>query len=451
MQRQVIGIGLLLSLASFSPAWGLSGGITGLTTDPTGCNACHTGGSTPAVVLSGPTLVTPGSTHEYVLEIDEVGSQIFGGLNAGASGGSLTIGGSHSAATQLIGSEITHTGPKMGDGSKIRFSFLWTAPLLGGPFTLRAWGNAVNANSTSFGDRAAFSSLIVSTGSAPPEHDLVVLPVKPLNITIPTSQPIGIEKSFSIRVRNADPPGSSEHTGELVLDSSDCPLGVVFEPVDFSPKTAGNQEQVLIGSRQTKVAKVRVFAAHAAVTTLSKKAPFRCSAVFRADSTASGNTDPTPSNNEVVVELNIVDAADAPGATTNEAVLRSPGSMSITIPKNAAGITRTRVLTVQNADTVPLSLGLTVDPSSCSGVSVAPIDMDAKNPGIDSVVPVNPGRSKSVKVSISVDAGQVTTSNAKAPQRCRAIATVVGPGMPDPEPTNDTATLLIEILDKNDM
>jgi hypothetical protein len=77
--------------------------------------------------------------------------------------------------------------------------------------------------------------------------------------------------------------------------------------------------------------------------------------------------------------------------------------------------------------------------------------MDAKNPGIDSVVPVNPGRSKSVKVSISVDAGQVTTSNAKAPQRCRAIATVVGPGMPDPEPTNDTATLLIEILDKNDM
>lgn len=115
-----------------------STGITGLTTSPTGCNQCHSGGQVPTVTLTGPSTVTPGSTNEYVVEITPIGSQIWGGLDAGASGGSLAVGGSFSASTQLLNGEITHTQRKGGDNNPIRFSFLWTAPLQSGLFTLRA-------------------------------------------------------------------------------------------------------------------------------------------------------------------------------------------------------------------------------------------------------------------------------------------------------------------------
>ena len=147
-----------------APALGSSTGRTGLTTDASGCNQCHSGGSAPTVTLTGPTSVTPGSTSEYLLEIVEVGLREKGGLDAGASAGTLAVGGAHASGTKLFSGEITHTTPKDSDGTSVKFSFLWTAPAGGGTSTLRAWGNAVNGNGLPTGDRAAFASLDVDTG-----------------------------------------------------------------------------------------------------------------------------------------------------------------------------------------------------------------------------------------------------------------------------------------------
>ncbi|HVM95209.1 MAG TPA: choice-of-anchor V domain-containing protein, partial [Candidatus Acidoferrales bacterium] len=135
-------------------------GITGLTTDSvTGCNQCHSGGATPIVTLSGPQAVLPGSTTEYLLQIFEIGSQHRGGLDFGATAGTLAVGGSHSSFTQNAFGEITHTSPKPGDGTSVKFSFLWTAPNTLTTETLRGWGNAVNFSGTNSGDAASYTTL----------------------------------------------------------------------------------------------------------------------------------------------------------------------------------------------------------------------------------------------------------------------------------------------------
>jgi hypothetical protein len=102
------------------------------------------------------------------LRILEVGSQSRGGLNAGASAGTLGVGGVYSNGTRLQDGEITHVMPKSSDGTSTRFSFHWTAPMGGGVHALRAWGNAVNGNDSNLGDAAAFASLLLDTGPVGP-------------------------------------------------------------------------------------------------------------------------------------------------------------------------------------------------------------------------------------------------------------------------------------------
>ena len=62
----VVGLFLLLPFAALIKPQASSSGINGFSGDPaTGgltCNKCHSGGATPSVTLSGPTLVQPGPT-----------------------------------------------------------------------------------------------------------------------------------------------------------------------------------------------------------------------------------------------------------------------------------------------------------------------------------------------------------------------------------------------------
>jgi hypothetical protein len=134
---------------------------------PNACNDCHSGGTVPTVVLSGPAAVAPDSTNEYTLQVFAVGSQNRGGLNVSAPLGTLSLGGSDASNTQLLTGgggrkEVTHTGPKAAVDGVVMFTFLWTAPSSFSSATLDAWGNAVNGSGTNSGDRAAFASLSIA-------------------------------------------------------------------------------------------------------------------------------------------------------------------------------------------------------------------------------------------------------------------------------------------------
>ncbi len=138
-----------------------------------GCNSagCHgvAPGTIPTVTLSGPTTVTEGSINEYTLTITSPPGQPNGGLNVVASDGTLSVGGTNSTSTKIIGpGEITHSASKAGDGTEVLFSFLWEAPLSAGTTTIDAWGNAVNGAAGAAGDGAALSELEITVESAAP-------------------------------------------------------------------------------------------------------------------------------------------------------------------------------------------------------------------------------------------------------------------------------------------
>ncbi len=131
------------------------------------CNFCHAGGTPPVVELLGPTAVAPSSTNEYTFRIFEVGLQHHGGLNASIPLGTLATGGAFASDTQAALNtmsgllEITHTTPKMAAGGMVEFSFLWTAPASFTNETLQVWGNAVELNSSTGGDRATKATLLI--------------------------------------------------------------------------------------------------------------------------------------------------------------------------------------------------------------------------------------------------------------------------------------------------
>ncbi|MEO8605358.1 MAG: choice-of-anchor V domain-containing protein [bacterium] len=167
-------VALVVGLA---PAAGhaFSNGIASSLLGGVGCNACHSSGTTPSVILSGPTTVNAGDTALYTLTIFGSPAQRYGGLNVAGSTGVLSTGGPFATQTKtIIGNggrvEITQSMPKQGDFTNvIEFSFGWTAPAnFSGSATLHGWGNAVNLNTFNTGDAADDSSLIIVSGAPPP-------------------------------------------------------------------------------------------------------------------------------------------------------------------------------------------------------------------------------------------------------------------------------------------
>lgn len=152
-------------LACTAPALGISTGITtgslGGFETTTGCNDCHGGGTVPTVELSGPRIVLPLSTHTYSLTVSNPGLQTRAGLNVAADAGTFALGGPDSANTKLLSSEVTHTGPKLGVSGFTTFSFQWTAPASFTSITMKAWGNAVNLNGNTAGDRASGQTILI--------------------------------------------------------------------------------------------------------------------------------------------------------------------------------------------------------------------------------------------------------------------------------------------------
>lgn len=163
-----------------------SGGIPSNVFGTSGCPLCHAGGQTPAVVLSGPSIVNPGDTAPYTLTIFSHAGQPYGGLNVSTDRGVLSIGGPFAAGTQLLSgsggrAEVTHLAPKLGDFTHIiEFSFLWTAPpAFTGAVTLTGWGNAVNRDLFSTFDAAAVDRLEIfsSVASATPTPTPTPIPM----------------------------------------------------------------------------------------------------------------------------------------------------------------------------------------------------------------------------------------------------------------------------------
>lgn len=148
-----------------------SAGIAGYSGNPAinfgaSCGACHGGGSTPVVQLTGPAVVAPNTAHTYLLTIQSTNivSQTAAGFDVSTTGGLLASLGPD---TQILDGEVTHTATKPNDSSGLTsFAFQWQAPDVSPQIvTLYAAGNSVNQDGLPFGDAHANASLQVLVAS----------------------------------------------------------------------------------------------------------------------------------------------------------------------------------------------------------------------------------------------------------------------------------------------
>lgn len=144
------------------------------------CNACHSGGTTPTVTLTGPSSVTPSSSNTFTLRIAG-GQRVAGGLDVSTTAGTLGV---IDIGTQLLSGEITHDNPRAAatDGS-VTFTFQWTAPATPGSATLYAAGNSVDLSGSSGGDRAGTTSKIVTINAAQAPGEAATGALAPLRVT----------------------------------------------------------------------------------------------------------------------------------------------------------------------------------------------------------------------------------------------------------------------------
>jgi len=157
-----VAAGILAAMLWAGSVGASSGGKSGYSGNPATnggqtCNACHDGGTTPQVALSGPTTVDAGAEAVYTLTITG-GQAVAGGLDVSATDGVLGAG----PDTKLLDGEVVQTGPKPASGGVVSWSFSWTAPASAGQVTLYGAGNSVDGAAGPGGDRAATDSLLVT-------------------------------------------------------------------------------------------------------------------------------------------------------------------------------------------------------------------------------------------------------------------------------------------------
>ncbi len=465
-QRMSRALAVLLGMmiiGSASTARAFPSGVSTANFGPLGCNQCHTGGQTPTVTLVGPGTVAPGSTTEYTLAITAVGTQTLGGFNVSSTFGTLATGGANASHTQpTTGAdgrrEITHFDPKPASGGAISFSFLWTAPDSFTSVTLNAWGNAVNGNASPTGDLSVMVSLVVASSMPGPNptntptptpiptptpvvHDVVVSAVKPLNLSIAAGK-TAVAKNLSVKVTNADPKNSAGLVAVLNV-TSDCPTGVTAGPATFGGVPGG----VFLKAGQSKTAKVAVNVTSDAFTTLNHTAAGRCTLTLSATSSLA-TSDPNPSNNSVTAEINVTDKNDPDQATVDESFTLSLAPLKISIPAGETSKLKTIKPTVGNADILP------VPASPGDAISITATDGDCPPGTVGMAVPasvtVKGGKKQAVALTLTIDGNQFTTGSSKSPARCTAEVTATGAADPDPDPTNNTTKLVIDVIDNND-
>lgn len=282
--------------------------------------------------------------------------------------------------------------------------------------------------------------------------DAVIGVVAPQRAAIPSDKP-DIDKNVRIRVANGNREGA--HTILVSAEALDCPAGTIKVAPDFEPGTDGVQAAVTLDAGKARQA-VMTLNVSTAFLTFNRYVPNRCRIRLTAASVTSGNTDPTPDNNESVFELNVLDLSDDEQTAVHETFVESyraahPGKIEI-FAGNVAKTDRVRI-TVANGD-LGESPGdvivVAADDGDCPPGTVGVPDFDPKQPGSQNSVVVEGGKRMRGALTLTVHADDFYSPTRQSLARCTANVTVAGPGG-DSDGTNNTTRVTIGVFDRNDL
>jgi hypothetical protein len=273
-----------------------------------------------------------------------------------------------------------------------------------------------------------------------------------LTINVAPGAVAPVTKQLTVAVRNADSDSASAAT-VVLTQTNDCPPGVAVLDPDFDTKTANIQSSATINGGKTRSAILRISVDHS-LTTLNHKAPARCT-IRLAAGFQDPTIDPNPSNNQTVVELNLYDKLDAEVATNDETVMRSLAPVTLRVSSGKPSVTKKLKVAATNADIVPAAavpghdIAVTLNDNGCGLLSFGSIDLSSSQPGVQPDLVVAGGMNATGSVDVTATSS-LLTPNKHSPLRCLVTFTASGPINPDDEPSNNSSTMVIDLLDAND-
>jgi hypothetical protein len=206
----------------------------------------------------------------------------------------------------------------------------------------------------------------------------------------------------------------------------------------------------------------------AAFTSVNPHAPMRCTLTLSATALPNGGpADPTPANDTVPLELNVVDLNDVPRAAADGSLITSAAPVRMGIRKGASAARKTIALRVRRADietatqTEPHTLVVTLADGDCPAGTVGLDTAPDATRALERLVTISGTRTLRVPVTLAVDATAFRAASKRSPARCTARFTAsavtedVAGGDGDPIVTgaalsNDTTTVVIDVVDFND-
>jgi cysteine-rich repeat protein len=289
-----------------------------------------------------------------------------------------------------------------------------------------------------------------------PIFDAMVVPPRPLNVTIAAGEGAAT-KTLRVLARHASPTGSAPQPIRLVVTSADCPSGTIDGAPDFDARTGGAQASTVLIAGGSRMATIPLRFTAGAFTSPNYKAPERCTLDLDVAVDLPGNVDPSPKNNSVTVELNVIDKNVSEQATSYESVLYSLSPLTLYIQRGIGQAQRSLRAMVMNADILPAradpghDITVTVNDGDCPAGAVGLVDFDRLSAGTQSTVIAKGGLLRSGSFPVVVDATAFTSFSGRSPVRCTALVTATGPaGGGEPEATNNVTRLIIDVVDRND-
>lgn len=299
-----------------------------------------------------------------------------------------------------------------------------------------------------------------------PVADTMAYAARPVTVVIPRGR-TSVAAHATAMLANADT--AIWPYVQLVATDGDCPAGTVagdavFPRTRYLPADQGSTRFDPAHSR-FRTATIPLQISSAAFDSFNTLGAHRCRLQVKARPLTFA--DRNWSNDATEIELNVLDRNDLPQATAHESIIRSMARIAITIQASvgtyAGSICRrygseyrcTNLGTVN----VPVSVGnadvnepaghlitVTASDGDCPAGTVG-VPNFARLPARQNSIVVPGGKFKSGYVPVTVDASRFTTANPLSPVRCTAIVTATGPTDPDPEPTNNTTELVIDVAD----